>query len=188
MMHGDNEHTLSRSCTEHIESEANFAAGRLLFLRDRFVEEARSFSPEIRTVKRLHKIYGNTLASTLWRFVESVGDTQPVVGLMTGHPHVTRQPTTYDPLRPCKHFIQSPAFQARFGRLSEVDLFSVICSYCGAQRGGVLGQAELLLMDDNGAQHRFAFETFYNGYDALTLGVHIAEHATRVAVGTPMWR
>src|SRR5262249_47913482 len=33
MMHGDNEHTLSKSCMEHIEAEANFAAGRLLFFR-----------------------------------------------------------------------------------------------------------------------------------------------------------
>jgi len=183
MMHGDNEHTLSKSCIEHIEAEANFAGGRLLFLRNRFVEEARSSAPEIGTVKQLHKTYGNTLASTLWRFVESVGDTQPVVGLMSCHPHVTRQPSNHDPAKPCKHFIQSLAFQARFGRLSEADLFSAVRRYCGAQRGGILGQAEMILTDDNGYCHRFSFETFYNGYDALTLGVYIAEEPIRVAVG-----
>jgi hypothetical protein len=175
MMHGDNEQTLSRDCREHLESEANFAAGRLLFMRDRFVDEARSSSLSISTIKQLNATYGNTLSSTLWRFVESVGDEKPVVGLMTGHPHISRQPERFDPSRPCKHFIQSLAFHSCFSQLSEIDLFSAIRGYCGSQRGGVLGQRELLLLDDNGTQHRFYFETFYNGYDALTLGVYIDE-------------
>ena len=34
MMHGDNSHTLSADCHEHIEAEANFAAGRMLFTAD----------------------------------------------------------------------------------------------------------------------------------------------------------
>jgi hypothetical protein len=184
MMHGDNQHTLSQSCTDHVEAEANFAAGRLLFLRDRFVEEARSSAPEIGTVKRLHKTFGNTLASTLWRFVESVGGTQPVVGLMSCHPHITREPMNHDPAKPCKHFIQSEAFRARFAGLNEVAIFTAIREYCGPQRGGILGNSELILLDDNGTPHRFAFETFFNGYDALTLGVYIAEEPTRVAVGS----
>lgn len=182
MMHGDNQHTLSQSCTDHVEAEANFAAGRLLFLRDRFVDEARSSSLDIKTVKGLHKTFGNTLASTLWRFVESVGETKPVVGLMSCHPHISRRPIGHDPANPCKHFIQSDAFQKRFARLSEVDIFNAIRSYCGPQRGGILGNSELILADDNGTPHRFAFETFYNGYDALTLGVYIAEEPVRVAV------
>jgi hypothetical protein len=183
MMHGDNEHTLSRACMEQIEAEANFAAGRLLFLRDRFVEEARSSEPTLETIKQLRQRFGNTLASTLWRFVESVGDEQPVVGLMSCHPHPSREPVDYDPARPCKHFIQSAAFQARFGRLSEVEIFEAVRAYCGRQRGGILGQSELILTDDNGDGHRFAFETFYNGYDALTLGVYLSEKTTQVAVG-----
>lgn len=183
MMHGDNEHTLSKSCMEQIEAEANFAAGRLLFLRDRFVEEATSSALGLDTIKQLHKRFGNTLASTLWRFVESVGDTQPVVGLMTCHPHPSREPDGHDPAKPCKHFIQSAAFQARFRKLSEVEIFAAVRAYCGAQRGGILGQEELILTDDNGEDHRFAFETFYNGYDALTLGVHVNAQPTQVAVG-----
>ncbi len=182
MMHGDNQHTLSQSCTDHIEAEANYAAGRMLFLSGRFVEEARSSSLEIDTIKRLHKTFGNTLASTLWRFVESVGETQPVVGLMSCHPHVSRQPSTFDPAKPCKHFIQSDAFQARFGRLSEVEIFNAIRQYCGRQRGGILGSSELILLDDNGSPHRFAFETFYNSFDALTLGVYLGEEATKISV------
>ena len=44
--------------------------------------------------------------------------------------------------------------------------------YCGSQGGGPLGAAQLILTDDNGDQHRFIFETFFNRYDAQTLGVY----------------
>lgn len=183
MMHGDNQQTLSQNCMDHIEAEANFAAGRLLFLRDRFVEEVRSSAPKIETVQQLNKTFGNTLASTLWRFVESIGESQPVVGLMSCHPHASRQPKDHNPLKPCKHFIQSSAFQARFSKLTEVEIFAAIRSYCGSQAGGILGSCELVLTDDNGTSHRFAFETFFNRYDALTLGVYIAEESVRIVVG-----
>ena len=39
-MLGDNSHTLSPECHEQVEAEANFAAGRLLFLRDPIVYPA----------------------------------------------------------------------------------------------------------------------------------------------------
>lgn len=183
LMHGDNEHTLSKSCTEHIETEANFAAGRLLFFQDRFVEEARSSAVAIDSVRNLHKAYGNTLSSTLWRFVESVGETTPTVGMMTRHPHISRRPADFNALTPCRHFIQSSAFQAKFSKLSEAQLFEVIAGYCGSQRGGSLGQSDVLLRDDYGTQHRFRFETFFNSYDALTLGVHLREEPLLIAVG-----
>jgi Zn-dependent peptidase ImmA (M78 family) len=174
MMHGDTENTLSQHCHEHIEAEANFAAGRLLFLRDRFTDEALSLSPQIVTIQSLQKTYGNTMSTTLYRFVESIGAERPVVGVITGHPHIQRRSADYDPKNPCRHFIQSLAFSKMFGRISEIDVFKKISGYCGNQRGGMLGREELLLSDDNGDLHRFSFETFYNRYDSLTLGVHIA--------------
>ena len=174
MMHGDTENTLSQHCQEHIEAEANFAAGRLLFLRDRFTDEALSLSPEIVTIRSLQKTYGNTMSTTLYRFVESVGAERPVVGVITGHPHILRRSVDHDPNNPCRHFIQSLAFSRMFGNISEIDVFKKIAGYCGNQRGGILGQEELLLTDDNGNLHRFSFETFFNRYDSLTLGVYIA--------------
>ena len=183
MMHGDNEHTLSKSCMEHIEAEANFAAGRMLFLQDRFVEEARSSVVGIDSVRHLHGAFGNTLSSTLWRFVESVGEEAPVVGMMSCHPHASRRPADFNPLAPCRHFIQSPAFQARFSKLTEAQLFEVTVGYCGSQRGGRLGESDVILVDDYGVRHRFHFETFFNRYDALTLGVHLCEEPVLVAVG-----
>lgn len=173
MMHGDNEHTLSRNCHEQVEAEANFAAGRLLFLRDRFSEEARSQEPCYKTIRQLSKTYGNTLSTTLYRFVESAGEENPIIGMITCHPHPDRRPLDHDPANPCKYLIQSPAFHARFRKITEIELFNALTQYCGNQRGGMLGQCNLILNDDNGDSHCFYFETFFNRYDALTLGAYV---------------
>ena len=171
-MFGDDKHTLSQDCREQVEAEANFAAARLLFLRERFTDEARSLDPSIKTVQGLHGIFGNTLSTTLYRFVEVAGSEHPIVGMISHHPHETRRPATFDPSSPCRHLIQSPAFARYFGRLSGADLFAVVVGYCGSQGGGPLGEGELVLTDNNGGRHCFFFETFFNRYDALTLGTY----------------
>ena len=56
--------------------------------------------------------------------------------------------------------------------MSEADLFAAVASYCGSQGGGLLGEGELVLTDNNGGRHCFFFETFFNRYDALTLGTY----------------
>ena len=182
VMLGDNKHTLLPVCQEEIEAEANFGAGRLLFLRDRFTEEARSLKPSIVTIRALKGIFGNTISSTLYRYVESAGVDRPIVGMITGHPHVSRRPDDFDPSDPCRHFIRSPAFERCFGRLPEAELFTQITAYCGAQGGGPLGEDELILTDDDGDRHRFYFETFFNRYDALTLGRYRRPELRVVAV------
>ena len=173
LMFGDNEYTLSQDCREQIETEANFAAGRLLFLRERFTDEACALEPSIENVRALHKVFGNTFSTTLYRFVESAGVERPIVGMITGHPHVSRRSDDFDPANPCRHFIQSPAFARFFGRTSETELFTAAARYCGSQRGGPLGEDKFILTDDNGDQHHFFFETFFNRYDALTLGKYL---------------
>jgi hypothetical protein len=69
-MHGDPMHTLSLACEIEIEAEANFATGRLLFLRDRFREELLAGCVSLERIKALSSEYGNTITSTLWRAVE----------------------------------------------------------------------------------------------------------------------
>ena len=158
---------------EQVEAEANYAAGRLLFLRERFTDQARSLDPSIETLRTLRKEFGNTLSTTLYRLVESVGDERPLVGLISGHPHVFRRTDKFDPSNPCRHFIRSPGFRRYFGKISEIQLFSAVAGYCGAQGGGPIGDDVLLLRDDNGERHNFYFETFFNRYDALTLGTYL---------------
>jgi hypothetical protein len=182
VMHGDNDLTLTQACREQIEAEANFGAGRLLFLRERFTAEARDLPLSIDSVQSLHRDFGNTLSSTLWRFVETVGTARPVVGLITCHPDRSRRPAEFDPEKPCRHFIQSSAFANRFSAVTEPEMFRAVSSYCGAQTGGPLGSKELLLTDDNGDEHLFVFDTFFIRYrppavgEALTLGVYMQPH------------
>ena len=173
IMLGDNALTLSPSCQEEVETEANYAAGRLLFLRERFTEESHSLEPSIKAIRALKAKFGNTLSTTLYRVIESNGIDLPLVGMISGHPHVSQRADDFDPSDPCRHFIQSPAFRRYFGKTSEAGLFEAIAGYCGAQRGGPLGEDELLLTDDNGDRHHFYFETFFNRYDALTLGRYL---------------
>lgn len=182
LMHGDNDHTLSAECEKHIEAEANYAAGRLLFLRDRFTLEARSVAPKFTSVKGLHEKFGNTMSTTMYRFIEDIGIEKPVLGVIGCHPH--RRPNDFDPARPTKHFIQSPAFKARFSKISEAEVFEQIQGYCKNKSGGPLGENELVLDDDNGDPHRFYFETFFNRYDALTLGTYIAPEKKIINVGS----
>ena len=80
IMLGDNVFTLSRDCQEQVEAEANYAAGRLLFLRERFTEEARSVESSIEVIRTLQTKFGNTLSTTLYRVVES-GVDRPLVGI-----------------------------------------------------------------------------------------------------------
>jgi len=174
MMHGDDESTLSQHCHEHIELEANFAAARLLFLRDRFTEEARAMAERFTSIKNLQATFGNTLSTTLYRFVESIGAEKPVLGVISGHPHISKRTGKFDAANPCRHFIQSPAFAQKFSKVSELEVFKSISAYCGSQGGGILGEDEVVLEDDNGQKHIFRFETFYNRYDSLTLGIYLA--------------
>lgn len=177
-MHGDNKHTLLPDCHEQVEAEANYGAGRLLFLRDRFIIEARDLPITINSVQSLHRGFGNTISSTLWRFVESVGVERPMIGMISCHPHASRRPNDFDPAKPCRHCIQSSGFAARFSKITERELFAAVASYCGAQMGGPLGMIDLIITDDNGDEHIFTFESFFIKYkspavgEALTLGFY----------------
>jgi len=170
---GDDELTLTPSCHYKIEAEANFAAGQLLFFGARFLEEAKSLQPGFQAVTSLTKIFGNTKTSTLWRYVEQVGAELPLFGMISCHPHVLRRDDSFDPENPCRHLVQSNAFVARFGSPSEKTLFAKVATHCGAQQGGFIGEDDIVLQDLNGVDHLFHFETFFNRYDALTLGVYL---------------
>jgi IrrE N-terminal-like domain len=188
VMFGDNRYTLLPHCQEEIEAEANYAAGRLLFLRGLFEAQALAAAPTIATIQSLKGVFGNTISSTLWRFVEVAGRERPMVGMITCHPHVIRRPADFNPVAPCRHCIQSPAFAAHFSRISEAELFEAISQYCNAKRGGDLGSEEVILRDDNGGEHIFLFESFFIRYkppgigEALTLGIYKQPKFVAVAV------
>ncbi|TAM79794.1 MAG: ImmA/IrrE family metallo-endopeptidase [Acidobacteria bacterium] len=177
-MLGDNKRTLTPACHEKIENEANFAAGQLLFLHKAFVRDAGDLQPGIDAVTTLKKRYGNTITTTLWRYVER--SEEPMVGGISFHPR--RLSAEFDPKNPFRYFVGSRTFQERFANVREDELFKSVRSYCANRRGGQLGASDLLLSDDNGIKHVFHFETFFNQYEALTLGIYKCAHARIVTV------
>jgi len=174
---GDDKNTLSEACSANIESEANYAAGRLLFFRERFIQEVNDSKPTIASVKALKESYGNTMTSTLWRVIESSERT--IFGAISCHPH--KLSDDFNAAEPLRYFIRSPKFARRFSAIHEQEIFGYMQQYCTRARGGPLGQAELTLPDDNGDLHHFSFETFFNQYDALTIGVYQRKHSLLVS-------
>ena len=171
-MLGDNKQTLLPNCHFQLEAEANFAAGRLLFLRDQFESQALDHAPTINAVKALKPVFGNTYTTTFWRCVETWGSAVPVVGLITDHPHLVDREIDFDVAQPCKHFIRSDAFANQFGGTTARHLFAKIDSYCAPRKGGPLGSSEIVLIDDNGDLHSFLFESYSFYHQVLTLGIY----------------
>jgi hypothetical protein len=164
---GDNQNTLAPACYAELEWEANYGAGQLLFLQNRFTEQVNDLPLERKQIQNLGKEYGNTFTSTLWKVLE--GSRYAACGAI--HPHPRRLTENFDPKQPIRYFIRSKNFAETFSTVTETELFQKVQSYCTNARGGPLGQATLCLEDDRGERYEFSFETFYNQHDALTLGV-----------------
>ncbi|WP_216821094.1 ImmA/IrrE family metallo-endopeptidase [Singulisphaera sp. GP187] len=167
-MLGDDQQTLTPACHEQLESEANYAAARILFMQGKFESGVSASSLNFSQVKALSKAFGNSMTTTLWRVVDFLDI--PAIGVISGHPK--RILEDFDPANPCKYFIRSKPFCVQFDHLSETDLFAIISGYCKYSKKGPLGSEEVELIDRNGKRHVFLFETFHNSYDALTLGVY----------------
>lgn len=174
---GDDKYTLTSNCHETMEAEANFAARRLLFLGDQFKLRARSSAPALTQVMDLHKAFGNTLTTTFYSFVETLD--VPAFGLITGHPR--RPGKDFDRSAPCRHFITSPSFDARFKDVTANQLYDIVESYCGYGKWD-LGTAEKVINDSRKDSYLFYMETVFNHYDALTLGVLSRKHEIVIAV------
>ena len=86
-MMGDDKVTLSLACNQHTENEANYAGGRMLFLRDRFTQESNDSIPTLDLVRQLKSAYGNTMTSALWRVIET--SERIIFGAISCHPHRT---------------------------------------------------------------------------------------------------
>lgn len=175
LMHGDAERTLSAACRVQIEGEANCAAGRLLFVQSRFDEEVRSERGCLDSVRRLSKVYGNTMTSTLWRTVEALA--VPAFGMVSIHPREEAK----EGQRRVRYFMRSRAFEERFGAVSSRQIFEAVGAFCFRKRGPI-GEGEVWLEDDDEVEHVFFAECFNNNYDTLTLGIHKGLRKTRVVL------
>lgn len=166
---GDTAETLDPDYHEIIEAEANYAAASLLFLASRFSREASDYELNIKSVQSLSKIYNNSQAMTLRRFVQ-YGRDKPMVAIISKPHWLAKADESL-----CRYFIPSKMFQERFGKVKENDLLEAISNYIIRQSGGPVGGGEFILIDDNGFAHEFIGDSFYNRYDILTLVVHKRE-------------
>lgn len=170
--HGDPETTLSPACNARVEAEANYGAGRLLFLGRQFEDAVRSSPCSFDLVQKLHRVYGNTMTSTLWRMVELSLDAR--FGLISKHPNEVTISTNDD----IRYFVRSLRFASELSAVDGRQLFDLVREKCSGRRGPI-GEGEVQVTDDRGDTRHFSFETFYNGHDALTLAVE--KVAMRVA-------
>jgi hypothetical protein len=174
--HGDHQMTLRMECEQEIEAEANFAAARILFLRERFEQELRGAPVDLNRVRTLAKTFGNTITSTLWRTVESVD--VPAFALVSQHPREFK----VNPAEPLvEHFIALPRFRRMFPTVTGGEIYVALRQFCRGRLKGPLGAGEILLRDHAGGEHVFFTECFYNGYSALALGMHRGRHELLVA-------
>jgi hypothetical protein len=165
VMHGDVKRTLSLTCQLQIESEANYAAGRLLFLQDAFLERLLSSPVSFDRVKALSKEFGNTMTSTLWRVVES--NEEAAFGLVSRHPRREASAGEED----VRYFLRSRVFAARFPHITGAAVFRRLASFCHGSRGPI-GSDEVIISDIDRVQHVFHVEAFYNSHDVLSLGLY----------------
>jgi hypothetical protein len=177
-MFGDTEYTLSPSCHEQIEAEANYGAGRLLFFQDQFRHFISASPLTFDLIKLATKRYRNTMTSTLWRAVEALDI--PVLGVVGAHPRGNTDPNQAAPQ--CRYFIRSRAFIDRFSSVTEDTACAVLRANALFRRGGPIADCEVILVDDRGEKQCFHLESFYNGHEALTIFIYTGENLTRMPV------
>jgi hypothetical protein len=166
---GDTEMTLAPSCREMIEAEANFGAGRMLFLGDRFHSEARDCQPSFKSVQMLKGRFGNTLTSTFWRFVEDRDPLESTFGLISTHPNYADIGPTADGSG-VHHFIKSVAFRQMFPHVTAAYLFQLIRPNTSWKRRGPVVEGTAALIDCGGSARTIALDGFCNTHQVLTLG------------------
>ncbi len=177
---GDNYHTLDPACHASLEAEANYGAGRLLFLQNRLAEEARDLPLSFESIKLLSKRYHNSIVSTFWRAVEDRNPDQPAFGIVSVHP-LYPDIGNHDGPNPWRYYIRSSGFQRQFSVVTPDDAFGLVARYASNKRTGPIFTATHLLRDVNGDEWEFNIESFSTKHALLTLGFPVRRHQTLVS-------
>ena len=180
MMLGDDKLTLSLGCHEQIEGEANYGAGRLLFLQEKFDAVALGSKASFSSVQTISRMFGNSLTSTLWRCIE-IQDI-PALGMVSQHPKYPDE--RFDPNEPCRYFIRSKRFASEFSNVTEQEAFGIVQDSCTYRKGGPIAGGDIVLRNDRGEKHVFSLETFYNRHEALTFMTYKKPCAPLLAVSS----
>ena len=166
---GDNAQTLDPTCHAILEAEANFGAGRLLFLNDRFAADARDIDLSFKSIKLLKKRYGNSIVSTFWRIIEDRDPAQAVFCLVSIHPHYPLI-GSHDGPDPWRYFVRSDAFARQFSGIAPDSVFELVRAYASRRRTGPIFEAQDFITDDLGTEWEIELESFSTSHAVLTLG------------------
>ena len=182
---GDNLHMVDPNCHAVLEAEANYGAGRLLFLQERFSQEARDLPLSFTSVKQLATRYHNSIQSTCWRMVEERNPQEPVFGVISIHP---KHPTVgrHDGPDAWRYFIRSLGFRSRFGKVLPEHLYPLIERLSSQRKTGPVFVADELLTDAAGASWEFRLESFSTGHALLTVGYALRPHHVIVPVAVAL--
>jgi hypothetical protein len=178
---GDDKQTLDPGCHAVLEAEANYGAGRLLFLHDRFANDASDLPLDFGSVRQLADRYANSIVSTFWRMVEERNRDQAVFGLISVHPHHD-DVGAHDGPNPWRYFIRSLLFRTQFANVAPDDVFGVVARHASYRRTGPILLAADILADASGKVFEFRIESFSTKYALLSLGFPLRERAPMVAV------
>jgi Zn-dependent peptidase ImmA (M78 family) len=165
---GDTVQTLDPNYQEMLEIEANFGASYLMFCGDLFKKEALDTKPEWNSIHLLSKRYGNSMVTTLRRYVNTTHDIPMAAFIST--PNWLEKPG--DQENRYRIFDRSDKFKEQFGNVHPGILLSKIDDNTRKRRGGPIGDFSLFLKDINGNRHEFRAESFFNRHDVLTLLVY----------------
>lgn len=172
---GDNEATLSPSCHQIMEAEANYGGRRLIFMGGRFQLEARDCEFNWKSIEMFKKRYGNTLTTTLWQMVCEREPMHAAFGMISRHPLHPKIGDRGDGEN-VAYFIRSNGFRVQFPNVVEKNAFDALRTYATAKQRGPIGEDICVFMNANGEPCDFEMFTFSNGYQLLTYGVYIGLH------------
>lgn len=172
---GDNEATLSPSCHQIMEAEANYGGRRLIFMGKQFHKEARACEFSWQSIQEFKKRYGNTLTTTLWHMVCERDPAQPVFGMISRHPLHMSIGGRGDG-KDVAYFIRSDGFRTQFSNIVESDAFTALRTYASGKKRGPIGEAVRVFPNANGDPCEFEMFTFSNSYDLLTYGIYKGPH------------
>ena len=179
---GDNAQTLDPTCHAVLEEEANYGAGRLLFLNEKFGVEARDADLSFNSIDLLRKRYGNSIVSTFWRTIEDRNPGEAVFGLVSIHPHYP-EIGRHDGPKPWRYFIRSDAFNRQFSGVSPEAVFEIVRSHASRRRAGPIFAAQDVIRDDRGTDWEVELECFSTTHAVLTLGYPTNARSPSVQVG-----
>jgi hypothetical protein len=172
-LHGDPESSLSVSCRVRIESEANYAAGQILFPKKFFRETLPAVSTiGFESIQKIAKSFGNSITSTLWRTVETLD--VPCFGFICEDPRLLSSPfitQKESPKEQPRHFFRSRSFAERFPSISEKTVWNYLVEYCTLAKWNILDDDVVTFSDSAGQELTFHIEAVNLTHYVVTFAI-----------------